>query len=343
MKKHLLAILIGFIICNNTNGQVICIYCYDQNAPVSSPVNNLINNGGFEMGCAPDSNFCPSSLKFSCYLTSWTCTGGDTLTYARVVDNTWAVVPEGLLAAYFGNLFCNACSPTYDDTLCLNQVDCEITGIPQGYPDNFNIGYGGNTGVSLATTPSALIPGNMYVLEFWTGGEWDNGTFSNDGMFAVDVGFGNIFLRNKLTVPVTGIGRRFIIVFNATTPYPTIKFTNWGHICSTCTELVLDDVMLYTIAEVSPSVPSCFSGTGDADKNVSAEIYPNPVTNELQVKTNDREQSEVIIYDVASQKILQQQFTSAFTLNTGQLAKGIYFYEVRNKNGVVKMGKLVKN
>jgi hypothetical protein len=34
--------------------------------------------------------------------------------------------------------------------------------------------------------------------------------------------------------------------------------------------------------------------------------------------------------------LLKQQFTDAITVSTAQLANGIYFYEVRNKNEIKK-------
>ena len=344
MKKYLFVLVFFLKMCICSYGQVICTFCYDQNTPVSSPVNNLIYNGGFEIGCSNNEYFCPASPNFSCYLTNWTCTGGGSLTYARAVDNAFSVIPEGMLAAYLGNFYSNSCSITQFDTLCLNTIDCEVTGIPLGYPENFNPGYGGNTGVSLSTIPSTLLtPGNTYVLEFWVGGEWDNGGFTQAGLFAVDVGFGKIYLRDKVTVPSTSIGTRFIIVFNATTSSPTIKFTNWGHACNECAELILDDVSLYTLAELSASVPPCLTGTNIIDENVSATIYHNPITNELIVKTNNHELSEIIVYDIASRKLLRQKFENFVTLNTEQLVKGIYIYEVRNKSGVIKKGKVVKD
>jgi hypothetical protein len=39
---------------------------------------------------------------------------------------------------------------------------------------------------------------------------------------------------------------------------------------------------------------------------------------------------------------LQQTFTNSISLNTESFSKGVYLYEVRNKNGVIKNGKLVK-
>ncbi len=72
-------------------------------------------------------------------------------------------------------------------------------------------------------------------------------------------------------------------------------------------------------------------------------IYPNPFNNELSVELNDNLPSLITIYDMSSKKLMQKAFTNSVILNTAQLTKGIYFYEVRNKNQVIKKGKVVKN
>lgn len=72
-------------------------------------------------------------------------------------------------------------------------------------------------------------------------------------------------------------------------------------------------------------------------------FYPNPFNDYLKISTNNSKLSEIILYDITSRKILQQEFTTSTTINTSQLAKGIYIYEVRNKNGIIKQGKVVKD
>jgi hypothetical protein len=62
----------------------------------------------------------------------------------------------------------------------------------------------------------------------------------------------------------------------------------------------------------------------------------------LNIKTNNNDVSEIIIYDIASGKLLQQTFINSVSINTSAFSKGIYFYEIRNKEGVVKKGKVVK-
>ena len=71
-------------------------------------------------------------------------------------------------------------------------------------------------------------------------------------------------------------------------------------------------------------------------------IFPNPVTDKLIINIDNYEPTEIILYDLSSRKLLQQTFTNSTTLNTEQLAKGMYLYTVRNKNGIIKNGKVIK-
>ena len=228
------------------------------------------------------------------------------------------------------------------DTSCINYTDCTVTGIPVGYPTNPYAGYGGNLGVSLEQTVSGLTIGNIYILEFWAGGE--AGTpFLNNGLFGVDVGFGYTILKNKPTLPFSGIGTRYIIEFIATSTAHTIKFTNWGHICNSCTELVIDDARLYTLPELSATVPQCATGINEnAGLQSMKYIFPNPIKNELHVEIQSYELSEIILSDIYSRKLIQQQFINSVSINTERLAKGIYIYEVRSKKGIVLKGKVIK-
>ncbi|HYV90129.1 MAG TPA: PKD domain-containing protein [Chitinophagales bacterium] len=263
MKLLFLSAALSVALCKYSAGQIICIYCYDQNDSISSGVNNLLLNGGFEdTVCAGGyilDVFCPNSFYYSCDLTNWTCTGGGSGTYVCIFNNdpySRSFIPEGSRAAYLGNSFPNACSPVSNDTSCLINLGCTVTGTPPGYPLNTS-DYGGSTGVSIEQTVTGLVIGHTYVLEFWAGGEVNNGFFEANGLFAVDVGFGDTLMRCKPTPHSGGIGTTFIIEFNATSPSHTIKFTGWGHICSSCTEVVLDNIRLYTLAELSSTVPSC--------------------------------------------------------------------------------------
>ncbi|MDZ4847633.1 MAG: choice-of-anchor J domain-containing protein [Chitinophagales bacterium] len=71
-------------------------------------------------------------------------------------------------------------------------------------------------------------------------------------------------------------------------------------------------------------------------------VFPNPFSNELTFSTTGNAPSEILLYDFASKKMLQQAFTSVVSISTAKLPVGIYLYEVRDKNGVIEKGKVVK-
>jgi hypothetical protein len=72
-------------------------------------------------------------------------------------------------------------------------------------------------------------------------------------------------------------------------------------------------------------------------------VYPNPFNNEININfSGSTSITEVLFYDLTSRVILQQSFLNTVSINTEQLAKGIYFYELRNKNVDIKKGKVLK-
>jgi hypothetical protein len=70
-------------------------------------------------------------------------------------------------------------------------------------------------------------------------------------------------------------------------------------------------------------------------------LSPNPFSDNLNITAGNNELSEIILYDIASRKLLQQKFTNSVSLNTSRFARGIYLYELRNKKGVMKKGKVI--
>ncbi|MFM2388347.1 MAG: hypothetical protein RL660_3104 [Bacteroidota bacterium] len=269
MLKHcrgLFAIvLITSISCTKTSAQIICVNCFPQKAAISPSAPNLLVNGSLDSnilvnGGGFGTNFiCPLSTSYSHDVYGWQCTGGGTSTYAnQVLAGGFIPVVHGTHCVYLGNSFCQACSLTPDDTSCIVKTGCDVTGIPPGYPQT-TPDLGGPGGVSLEQTVNGLTIGTVYILEFWTGGEESGNAFPNDGVFSLDIGFGRNFYVCKPTdssVP-TQVGLRYTVEFRATSTSHTFKFTNYGHICSTCTELVLDDVRLYKLAEVSSVYVPC--------------------------------------------------------------------------------------
>ena len=78
------------------------------------------------------------------------------------------------------------------------------------------------------------------------------------------------------------------------------------------------------------------------NKIMECILFPNPFNDNLNISVKENEQTEIILYDIFSRKLLQQTFTNSTTLNTEQLANGIYIYELRNRNGTIRNGKVIK-
>lgn|GEM_PF-981994 len=72
-------------------------------------------------------------------------------------------------------------------------------------------------------------------------------------------------------------------------------------------------------------------------------ISPNPFSEKLNIRIDNNEPAEIIIYDMNSKKVFHKNFTNTVSINTRSFAKGIYIYEVKNKNGYLKREKIVKN
>ena len=58
---------------------------------------------------------------------------------------------------------------------------------------------------------------------------------------------------------------------------------------------------------------------------------------------NIEDKIEITLSDIAGREVFQEAFTSSHSINTEQLAKGTYLYELRSKNGIIKIGKVVKD
>jgi hypothetical protein len=341
VNKQLTLFSIIFLLLNiRSEGQVLCINCYRQNPPVSTNITNLILNGSFESStCSSWGTFCPNATGYACDLDNWVCTGGGTSTYAHLTDSSWSIVPDGLRSAYFGNQYCNLCSQIMYDTSCVSREGCTVTGIPPGYPEN-NSYYGGTTGLSLSQTVTGLVPGNVYVVEFWTGGENGGTIWTEDGIFGFDIGFGNVYLSCPSTPFPAGTGKRYIVQFAATSSSHTLKFTNWGHTCSSCTELILDDVRIYPISQLSSIIPACALGFENMD---NASVSVNAGDHFLRINTDRPGEFTLKIYNSLSAEVRKEIFTGHASSDLTSLAGGMYFYEIRDKTGLIQKGKFYNN
>lgn len=127
-------------------------------------------------------------------------------------------------------------------------------------------------------------------------------------------------------------GERYLTIgnFNDDASTDTITVNTTGDNVS---YIYIDDVSLIPCTEL---------GITTYTNTLEVNVFPNPVTAALTINSNTTEKMEVTLYDVTSRKLMQQRFVNTTTLNTEGLAKGVYLYEIRNKNGLIKEGKVVK-
>ena len=347
MNKSVITFLSLFILQFNLTSQILCIDCVRQNNRISTNVTDKVVNGSFEISnCIPWSYqgvFCPNSSYYTCSLNSWTCTGGGTSSYPCLMPSTVCVIPDGSYAAYLGNgVTAMSCSTVQADTTCLVGSQCTVTPPPLGFPTN-TPSYGGTTGLSLEQAISGLTIGSNYVLEFWAGGE-SNGNQFYRGLFAVDIGFGKTFLRCYPT-GTAGTGYRFVFQFKATSTTHVIKFTNWGHITSAATELVLDDIRLYSQSELGQSVAKCGVITAiNEEPEETIAVAPNPFNDCTELNfTGLKESTSLTLVDFTGKELRTWEAPTSNRLqicNDG-LAPGIYYLLIENKTNATRVQKLV--
>ncbi len=339
MKKSAIVVLSLFSSLTYSYSQIISIQCFNQNDSIGINVgkNNLILNGGFEnTNCGFNSNwnsFCPLSAFYTCNIENWICVGGGSAVYPHFYDTTFEFVVEGKRAPYFENLYTKVNSKlNYDTATFLKENGCSIQNISTSCFSNIPSNYGGENGLSLEQIVSNLVVGNIYILEFWAGGGLDTkNQIIEDGLFAVDFGFGNYYLKNKPTPLKTGIGTRYLIAFKAIKSNHTIKFTNWLPQKSNCADLILDDVKLYSSEflpkniSINPSPPeSNFVGEDIVD------VSFNNKSKQIVIKfLEDQKKTSIKIKNSRGKQIFALNFTGReLVLDQEDLKTGVYVVQI---------------
>ena len=98
----------------------------------------------------------------------------------------------------------------------------------------------------------------------------------------------------------------------------------------------------YSVGQNAHCAVTLLTNVLSKSENKELSLFPNPFEDKINVTLKENEPTEIILYDLSSRKLLQQTFTNTTTINTEQLAKGMYLYMVRNKNAIIKNGKVIK-
>ncbi|MES2620127.1 MAG: T9SS type A sorting domain-containing protein [Bacteroidota bacterium] len=133
---------------------------------------------------------------------------------------------------------------------------------------------------------------------------------------------------------------------------------NWTQFTFTDTIHSLSDTIIIKLSGIqsSPSLPGyiayadlpefrmieSWTDIKDTKRNNEVSSFPNPVSTQFTLSLADNEQTTISLYNFLGQQVLQQTVTNSTTINTEQLADGIYLYELRDNKGTIKTGKIVK-
>ncbi|MBK7390070.1 MAG: T9SS type A sorting domain-containing protein [Bacteroidetes bacterium] len=84
------------------------------------------------------------------------------------------------------------------------------------------------------------------------------------------------------------------------------------------------------------------SGLGEEFDNTTISVFPNPFNDKLEISSSGSGINDLFIFDSLSRKIFSTRFSDSISINTIRLTKGVYFYKLINRNGILKSGKLIK-
>ena len=313
MKKHLLI-------------TVLCFNLYSY-----STAQNLVPNSGFDIYTT-----CPTSASQNTYTPPWFqptgatanpdymhgCFFGDQGMPSNFYGYQQALSDSGyygMIAYYSGQEV-----REYMSVQLLNPLTAGVVykvGLNVSFADNFMYAID-HFGAYLSVGP---VTGNAYLA-------------MSSYIPQIDNGSGNMLTDSANWTYINGLytaagGESYITVGNfyndastqVTIPYPSNTLI-WAYYYVDNISVVPDSVT---------TVPENMAGN-------DFSLYPNPFINNisLSVKTNDL--VEFTLYDISSRELIHKEFKGFVSINTQQLSEGIYFYEVKDKEGVIRKGKVIK-
>ncbi|MGK0363827.1 MAG: hypothetical protein ACI85O_000880 [Saprospiraceae bacterium] len=96
------------------------------------------------------------------------------------------------------------------------------------------------------------------------------------------------------------------------------------------------------VIQAAQTVGFVMAGTNDLPKLQNVNISPNPVQTQLNITLESNTETEVRLIDITGRILSSASFQNETQINTSELAKGIYFIELKNEEGRLTQ-KVVKN
>ena len=250
------------------------------------------------------------------------------------------------------------------------------TGYAVGRYDILKTINGGNTWTR--STNNYLTNGKIYCTDANTCYVSSYSSFAAPIIKTIDGGA----TWNPLSLPITsapyGYATTSVYFTNALTGYATgVKFDTttftgigtifkttdagqtWFNINTPANNSTLQNTFLTSIHFVNSQIGYAQGGVGKVlkttnaggvttgiakgdEKAIETNIYPNPFSTQLTFQLAINNQTTISLYNFLGQQLLQQKFINSTIINTEQFPSGIYFYELRNSEAIIKTGKLVK-
>jgi hypothetical protein len=84
-------------------------------------------------------------------------------------------------------------------------------------------------------------------------------------------------------------------------------------------------------------------GIESPSKELKIQVFPNPFSISISINSATYTEKKIRLFNMFSQKVIENYFTKDIILNTEQLINGIYFYEITDLDLTTKKGIIIKN
>jgi hypothetical protein len=101
-------------------------------------------------------------------------------------------------------------------------------------------------------------------------------------------------------------------------------------------------ICYFYIDEVSLKPCAPITGIEKIEKK-TIKIFPNPVTNILNISVEEEGKKKIILFDATARLIALNEFDFSTSIDMTHFNEGIYFYQIIFENGEIYNGKFLKN
>jgi N-acetylneuraminic acid mutarotase len=126
--------------------------------------------------------------------------------------------------------------------------------------------------------------------------------------------------------------------------FPTFVIESKGYIATGYHQIGSQPRYLSNVWEFTPDSLCSDSSLANAERifSTSVHLYPNPMSEILYVSIQEGIKLEIRVFDITGNTIHRSSFNSKTSINVSDFSKGLLFYTIEGKHGIIKKGKLYK-